>query len=286
MMNELQQMLDACNLPAMKVQQVTGGDINEAYLLYNHEQRIFLKLNDAMRYPEMFVREAEGLNALRAAEAFHVPEIIATGVTGTKQFLLLQWIERTQPALQYWDVMGKQLAALHLQKQPMAGWKNDNYIGSLQQKNTEQNNWPLFYAEQRILPLATKLCNSGAFTAKQMQHTEQLCNRIAAIFPNEPQSLLHGDLWSGNHFPNEKGLPVLIDPAVYCGHREMDIGMSCLFGGFDKRFYEVYNYWYPLETLWQQRLQLTQLYPLLVHAVLFSGSYIQEAAAILARFGQ
>ncbi len=286
MMNELQQIMHACGLPLMQVQKVTGGDINEAYKLYNDKQCFFLKVNNAELYPGMFAAEADGLNALRSNSTFYIPEVIQTGQVKTKQYLLLEWINRTIPNAFYWKKMGEQLAAMHLQSQSTAGWKTDNFIGSLTQRNTENKSWPAFYAQQRILPLAQQLLQRGAFTYKQMQQTEQLRNRFAGIFPNEPHSLLHGDLWSGNHFPNEKGLPVLIDPAVYCGHREMDIGMSFLFGGFDKRFYEVYNYWYPLETLWQQRLQLTQLYPLLVHAVLFGGSYVQETAAILAHFGR
>lgn len=285
MMQIVQQIVAACKLPAMHVQRVAGGDINEAYLLYNTTQRFFLKINDAQLYPGMFAAEADGLNALRSNSHFCVPQVIQTGIVQTTQYLLLEWIERTTPDERYWENMGKQLAAMHAQPQPTAGWKTNNYIGSIPQFNNETHSWTAFYAEQRILPFVKRLLQAGIFTNSEMQYAEAVCLRMSSLFPNEPHALLHGDLWSGNHFPNEKGLPVLIDPAVYCGHREMDLGMTCLFGGFHQRFYEAYHYHYPLETLWQQRLQLTQLYPLLVHAVLFGGNYVQQSAAILARFG-
>lgn len=264
---------------------VTGGDINTAYKLELKKECFFLKLNNAKRFPDMFLREAEGLRTLRATGAFIVPEVLQAGVAGNDQFLLLQWIERSFPAAFYWEKAGEQLAALHRHTNEMAGFSNDNYIGSLPQQNIETNNWCEFYATYRLQPLIEKLLQTGAFTNKQLMHAEQLYKHLPDIFPNEKQSLLHGDLWIGNVFPNEKGLPVLIDPAVYYGHREMDIGMTALFGGFEKTFYDAYHYHYPLETLWQQRLQLTQLYPLLVHAVLFGGHYVSETASVLAKFG-
>ncbi|NCU04112.1 MAG: fructosamine kinase family protein [Chitinophagaceae bacterium] len=266
-------------------QSVPGGDSNAAYKLELKKECFFLKLNDAKRFPDMFLREAQGLRTLAATGAFTVPEVLQAGVAGNHQFLLLQWIERSLPAASYWEKAGEQLAALHRHTNETAGFFNDNYIGSLPQQNTETGNWCEFYAVCRLQPLIEKLLQTGAFTNRQLTHAEQLYKRLPDIFPNEKHSLLHGDLWSGNVFPNEKGLPVLVDPAVYYGHREMDIGMTALFGGFGNAFYEAYHYHYPLETLWQQRLQLTQLYPLLVHAVLFGGDYISETASILAKSG-
>ncbi len=280
----LQQILEQCGFHAATVHAVTGGDINRAYKIQHKKNTFFLKVNDANAYPLMFEREADGLAALRNNSDCIIPNVLKTGVVDGLQFLLLEWIERGAPAKNYHSSLGKSLAAMHLQTAEQAGWAVDNYIGSLPQRNSFTNDWCSFYASHRIAPMLKLLTEKGAFGNKEQQYAERLYSQLPQYFPNEKPAFLHGDLWGGNHFPNENGLPVLIDPAVYYGHREMDIGMTALFGGFDRAFYEAYNYYYPLESGWQQRLQLTQLYPLLVHAVLFGGHYVSQSASILAKF--
>jgi fructosamine-3-kinase len=278
-------VLQQCGIEHAELQTVTGGDINSTYRVRTNQTSFFLKLNDAAAYPFMFQREADGLAALKKYSGCIVPEVVTTGVAGDLQYLLLEWIEHVAPAGDYHSSLGKCIAEMHLQPQSQMGWAVDNYIGSLPQHNTFTNDWSSFYATKRIAPMVKRLTESGAFGNRQQQQAERLYTKLAQYFPNEKPAFLHGDLWAGNHFPNEKGLPVLIDPAVYCGHREMDIGMTTLFGGFERTFYEAYNYHYPLESGWQQRLQLTQLYPLLVHAVLFGGHYVAQSASVLAAFG-
>ena len=113
---------------------------------------------------------------------------------------------------------------------------------------------------------------------------ETFCKQLNHLFPSEPPSLLHGDLWSGNYMISSAGYAAIYDPAVYFGHREMDIGMTKLFGGFEQRFYSAYQEAYPMEKNWMQRLPLTQLYPLLVHAVLFGGHYVSSSREIIIQF--
>jgi fructosamine-3-kinase len=283
--SSLKNILLQCGFDDAQVQTVTGGDINRAYKIQYRNTSFFLKVNDDAAYPLMFQREADGLEALKKYSNCIVPNVIQTGVAGDQQYLLLEWIERAAPAKEYYSSLGKSLAAMHLHTQTQSGWPVDNYIGSLPQHNTLTDDWCSFYATNRLAPLVKQLVAAGLFTNKQMLDAERLYTKLTQYFPNEKPAFLHGDLWGGNHFPNENGLPVLIDPAVYCGHREMDIGMTALFGGFDRSFYEAYHYCYPLESGWQQRLQLTQLYPLLVHAVLFGGHYISQSASVLAAFG-
>ena len=137
------------------------------------------------------------------------------------------------------------------------------------------------------MPLVQKLTNDGVLIAADVVVAEKLCNKLPGLFPSEPPSLLHGDLWAGNMMPvghNGADVPCIYDPAVYHGHREMDIGMSLLFGGFDSRFYDAYNHNYPLEKGWHSRVSLTQLYPLLVHAVLFGGGYVGRCREIIGEF--
>jgi fructosamine-3-kinase len=284
MNTELENIVQQCGFEDAQVQTVAGGDISKAYKIQDRNSSFFLKVNDADAYPFMFQREADGLASLRKYSNCIVPEVIKTGVADDQQYLLLQWIERGAAAKDYYSSLGKSLAAMHLQPQEQVGWAVDNYIGSLRQQNTFTNDWCSFYAHYRIAPLVEQLVAVGLFTNEQQEHAERLYTKLKQYFPNEKPAFLHGDLWGGNHFPNENGLPVVIDPAVYCGHREMDIGMAALFGGFDRSFYEAYHYYYPLESGWQQRLQLTQLYPILAHAVLFGGNYITRSASILARF--
>ena len=254
--------------------QVHGGDINEAYCIQTTTGKYFLKVNDELLYPAMFEKEADGLTALHNNSNFLIPKVIKTGCAAGKQFILMEWIEEGVHGKTFWENFGRDLAHLHRQSQTTFGWHTDNYIGSLPQVNTQYNSWHEFYSSCRILPMTKRLFQLKRFNSNDVKAAESLCNKLENLFPNEQPSLLHGDLWNGNFMFSSIGKAAIFDPAVYCGHREMDIGMTLLFGGFDKVFYKAYHEAYPLETRWQQRLQLTQLYPLLVHAILFGGTYI------------
>ena len=183
-----------------------------------------------------------------------------------------------------WENFGRELAMMHKQPQEYFGSNEDNYIGSLDQNNDPHDEWHSFYAECRLKPLVKKLFDAGDFSVTDIRVADIFCNNLRTIFPNESPSFLHGDLWAGNYMISSSGYVAIFDPAVYCGHREMDIGMTKLFGGFDQRFYDSYNETYPLENGWEKRLQLTQLYPLLVHAVLFDGHYISQVKHIFSAF--
>jgi fructosamine-3-kinase len=135
------------------------------------------------------------------------------------------------------------------------------------------------------MPLLNQLNRNSLIDSRTIQLGEELCEKLDDIFPVEPPSLLHGDLWSGNFMVALDGNPCLYDPAVYYGHREMDLGMTKLFGGFDNRFYDAYHEAFPLERNWEWRIELTQLYPLLVHAILFGGQYVPQVIAIIHKFG-
>ena len=189
-----------------------------------------------------------------------------------------------KPKKDFWGKFGAGLALMHLKKQPYFGWKDDNYIGSLHQSNTKQQSWHLFYTECRIMPLIKILFDTGGFSKSDLNIAETFCKQLNTVFPQEPPALLHGDLWSGNFMITASGNAAIYDPAVYYGHREMDIGMTKLFGGFDQRFYDAYNEMYPMKNGWQQRLSISQLYPLLVHAVLFGGEYVRRTKEIMQLF--
>ncbi|HMO61233.1 MAG TPA: fructosamine kinase family protein [Ferruginibacter sp.] len=280
----LQAILLDCGIHTGSYTPVTGGDINKAFCVQQGPSKYFLKTNHARLYPGMLAQEAEGLKALQHTGNFIIPNIIRHGIVEQQQYLLLEWIDRGNPSPGFWEHFGCGLAQMHVQPQPFFGWHCNNYIGSLPQVNTARHNWHSFYAESRLMPLMQQLHTQGAVSATVLKDLEKLCTKLPVLFPEEPPALLHGDLWSGNYMVAANGNACVYDPAVYFGHREMDIGMSRLFGGFHRRFYEAYHYHYPLQPGWEERLPLTQLYPLLVHALLFGGHYVQEAAGIIQDF--
>ena len=265
---------------------VHGGDINSAYCLAG-QKNYFLKINDAGRYPAMFEKEARGLDVLRNAAgntSLHIPATIKHGETNNQQYLLLEWISPGRPASNFWENFGRSLAILHQHTSDSFGWMEDNYIGSLVQANTKHENWASFYTHCRIIPLVRELFDRKIFSTNDVNHAEACCAQFGEIFPNETPALLHGDLWSGNFMTAQDGQAAIYDPAVYYGHREMDLGMTRLFGGFQERFYKAYDEAYPLENSWECRLDFAQLYPLLVHAVLFGGHYVAQVRNIIQRF--
>jgi fructosamine-3-kinase len=278
------EILSHLNLNAASITAVPGGDVNEAYCVLEASAKYFLKINRAERYPEMFSKEADGLAALRGCGEIQVPQTIQCGEYSGYQFLLLEWIESGVPTSGGWEKLGTALAAIHKKPQQQFGWHLDNYIGSLQQANTPSASWAEFYRSNRIMPLATLLFDNKSFSLKDVKAAESFCNRLPEIYPIEPPSLLHGDLWSGNFIFDTNGYAWIYDPAVYCGHREIDVAMTRLFGGFDERFYAAYDATYPLAAGSNSRLRYSQLYPMLVHAVLFGGGYISQAAGIIKKF--
>lgn len=282
----LQPIFNDCGLTVLKTEQVTGGDINAAFCLHTPAGKYFLKINKAGLYPDMMRAEAAGLSLLSKSRGPYIPDVIKTGIAGDEQYLLMEWIEKGVPAKNFWEGFGHALAFMHQQTQDYFGWVSDNYIGRLKQINKRHDTWDEFYTECRIMPLVEILFNKGLFNRSDLNAAGHFCNEMDSLFPVEHPSILHGDLWSGNYSVTGAGQATIFDPAVYFGHREMDLGMTRLFGGFDERFYEAYHEMYPLEPGWQKRLKLTEAYPLLVHAVMFGGFYIGRAREILHFFNE
>lgn len=264
---------------------VGGGSINDCFRLETSAGRFFLKVNSADRFPSMFEAEADGLKRLVAAGAIRVPEVIAFGEDQNVSYLLLEHIDGGLKSGAFWKEFGIRLAALHRTTANAFGLEFDNYIGSLKQVNTPAADWPSFFIHQRLEPQLRLARDRKRVEAGMAFRFERLFAKLDRLFPVEPAALLHGDLWSGNFLCDADSQPVLIDPAVYCGHREMDIAMTRLFGGFDNGFYDAYNDAWPMERGWEERVDLCNLYPLLVHVNLFGGAYLAQVEAVLRRFG-
>ncbi|MCB9168889.1 MAG: fructosamine kinase family protein [Flavobacteriales bacterium] len=263
---------------------VGGGSINDAWRLATNAGPFFLKTNSADRFPSLFEAEADGLQRLQAADALRVPTVIAFGEDHDDTFLLLEHIEQDLRTEAFWERFGTGLAALHRHTWGHFGLERDNHIGSLEQVNTPLDSWAEFFIHRRLEPMLKMARDHRRVEAGMAFRFERLFHKLDGLFPHEPPALLHGDLWSGNFLCAADGAPVLIDPAVYYGHREMDIAMSRLFGGFEAGFYTAYNAAWPLEQGWQDRLDLCNLYPLLVHVNLFGGGYVAQVEGVLRKF--
>ncbi len=265
---------------------LSGGDINEAYeLKLENGERWFLKTNQ--RAPEtMFPAEARGLDWLRSAGALRVPEVRAVSQPGEGvHYLVLELIAPAPPARDFDAVLGQQLAALHRAGAATFGLDHDNFIGSLPQSNRPAETWADFYRARRLEPQLERATQSGALSYSARRAFERLFARLPELVgAAEPPSRLHGDLWGGNLHIDGAGAPCLIDPAVYGGHREVDLAMMKLFGGFSARVFAAYDEAFPLSPGAEERVALYQMYPLLVHVNLFGGGYAASVERALARY--
>jgi len=277
--------LPGINIQSHSTRIVYGGDINHTFIIKSPQGNFFVKTNSS-EYTDMFEKEAHGLALLKEAVNNFVPSVLLHGIHNKSIFLVLEYIAPSgrAPGDGLWQNFALNLAALHRQTNGSFGLQQSNYIGSLAQKNNFAATWPEFFAEHRLLHLTRLAVDQKRFSTDEAAMVENLCKQLPGIFPEEPPALLHGDLWNGNYLVNKDGQAVIFDPAIYYGHREMDIAMTLLFGGFDKSFYNHYSEAYPLEKNWQQRIALCQLYPLLVHYILFGGHYYQSVKTIISKY--
>lgn len=265
-----------------------GGSINDTRILnLSDGTRLFLKRNSAA-HRGLFEEEARGLLALARAEGPRVPRVEALFSEGSHQILLLEYIEAGRAGGDFFSRFGRALARLHRSnRSDRCGFDRDNHIGSTPQRNTWSENWFHFFGEERLLYQIELARRSGLADEEMVRQTRNLAARLRDILPDLDggrASLLHGDLWGGNYMVDRAGEPVLIDPAVYYGHREADLAMTELFGGFSPRFYDAYAEEWALEAGYGERRDVYNLYHLLNHLNLFGGSYLGSCRAILRRF--
>lgn len=221
---------------------------------------------------------------LTSQKIFQTPDVVDCFEGDGQQFLLLQWITAGGRTEMFWQKFGEALAALHQVTDNLHGFSVNNYMGSVPQQNNRHLSWTEFFAAERIMPMVKRCTDKGQLSKKHLTSFDSLPDKLPSIFEEELPSLLHGDLWSGNFMCNEASEPVLIDPAVYFGHRSVDLGMSTLFGGFSGEFYEAYHYHFPMPTNYREQWAVCNLYPLLIHLYLFGSSYLPRIESTLKKF--
>jgi fructosamine-3-kinase len=286
MNHELRGALEASlGAQVIDTRRLVGGDINDAFeALLSDDRRIFVKTHPDP--PEgMFHAEARGLAWLDEANAIRIPRVLAVS-DGRPAFLALELLTSRKRRADFDETLGRALAVLHAFGAPSFGLHHDNFIGRLAQSNQPHSDWASFYWSERIEPQLRLASDRGLMRSSTLRRFDRLHRALPDLVGSpEPPARLHGDLWGGNLHVDGLGAPCLIDPAVYGGHREVDLAMMRLFGGFGPRVFAAYEEAYPLASGAAQRVSLYQLYPLLVHVNLFGGSYVASVERALGACG-
>lgn len=262
---------------------VAGGSIHRSYRWPCGGKPLFVKVA-ARSSGAALEAEATGLVTLAGAHAVHVPRVLARGAAGDSAFLALEWIESRPAGRAAEQRLGEQLAAQHRVTAPHFGFPSDNFIGSTPQPNGCMSDWAEFFRERRLRH-QLELAAQNGFGGLLEEAGARLLESVAALLAgHRPEaSLLHGDLWAGNWLADEHEEPVIFDPAVYYGDREADLGMTRLFGGFGRAFYDAYQSAAPLAAGHAVRAELYNLYHVLNHANLFGAGYARQARASIDR---
>lgn len=262
---------------------VSGGCISDSQMITTESgKKYFVKVKYSQP-DDMFIKEANGLNELRKSNAIRIPEVISA----VSDYILLESIESGTRIKNFFEDFGRKFADLHKFKAEHFGFNENNYIGSNPQINITQNseatNWTEFYFNKRILFQYELAVKNGYADSTLTSLIKKLENKIPELLKgsDEQPCLLHGDLWSGNFIVDESGEACLIDPAVYYGHREADLAMTKLFGGFSSQFYDSYNEYYPLLDGYEFRENIYKLYHVMNHLNLFGSGYYGQTISLL-----
>jgi fructosamine-3-kinase len=249
-----------------------GGDVADAFAVELADGTPVFAKTHLRAPPGFFTTEAAGLAWLREAQAVSVPEVLA--VSDEPPLLILEWIEPGRPKRATEAELGRALAALHAAGAPSFGREDRRTTGSRRLPNEPCETWAEFYARNRLLPLARLAADAKALPRDSIRDLERVAGRLGALGGGpEPPARLHGDLWAGNRLVGAGGVSWLIDPAAHGGHREFDLAMMRLFGGFGAACFDAYAEVAPLAEGWEARVPLHQLAPLVVHAIKFGGGY-------------
>ncbi|MGI9602156.1 MAG: fructosamine kinase family protein [Acidimicrobiales bacterium] len=260
---------------------VSGGDVADSYQIELADGRVLFAKRHLDAPPGFFTTEAVGLEWLRSTGTVAVPEVVA--VSDDPALLVLEWIPHGSATSTTDPDLGRALAELHSSGAPCFGREDRRTTGSRRLPNPPCTTWVEFYADCRLLPLARLAADARALAASTVRSLESVAGRLDQLGgPVEPPAPLHGDLWAGNRLVGAGGVSWLIDPAAHGGHREFDLAMMALFGGFGPECLDAYQEVTPLADGWRDRVPLHQLAPLVVHAIKFGGGYAAATERALA----
>ena len=267
---------DALGVEVRQASRLGGGDVAESYRCDLADGRtVFAKTHRAPP-PGFFTTEAAGLTWLREPGVIPVPEVLAVsdGDGRRSPMLVLEWIEEGRSGPRTEADLGRGLARLHRSGAACFGREDRRTTGSRALPNDPCDTWVEFFAERRLRPLARLARDGDALPDRTLADLDRVIARLAELGgPPEPPARLHGDLWAGNRLVDRDGRSWLIDPAAHGGHREFDLAMMRLFGGYDRECFAAYAEELPLADGWEERVPLHQLAPLTVHAIKFGGGY-------------
>lgn len=298
MYDSLKEALEAAFGPGVEVTDrvpASGSDLNEVWHLHlSNGDVLFLKTNAFAKW-KYFTAEEAGLSAIHSTNTIAVPHCFGCGTAtgcgfqGQFSFLLMEQLESAPRRENFWETFAEELSEMHRAPTEgfvpggVYGFREDNVIGTTKQVNTPKDSWVDFFRENR-LEFQFKMAYDY-FGSSEKKDFDSILNRLETLLP-EPDypSLLHGDLWGGNFMTGPDGKAWLIDPAVYVGHREADLAMTELFGGFSGTFYDAYFEAASIGKDYRERRDLYNLYHLLNHLNLFGGSYYGSVVNTLRRY--
>jgi len=266
---------------------ISGGSINQTHVLnLTNGQRVFMKQNPSPP-TDFFLSETRGLKLLsQVKNGPRIPKPLAVQSVSRPTFILLEYIESSSEDENFAEKLALSLAELHRMSQEHYGLDHDNYIGSTPQKNALEKDGIVFFRDQRIDFQRQLARRSGLLPVTIDKEIDSLCDELGKFLniSGEKPALLHGDLWSGNYFPDSEGKPCVFDPAVYYGLREADLAMTELFGRLPQKFYDVYQEVFPMNSGYEERKDLFNLYHVLNHLNIFGSSYLSSVQQIVKRY--
>lgn len=273
--------------PVRMARPIGGGDSSDAWRVELADDSVVFAKTDPDGIAGLFTSEADGLRRLDATGAVRVPQVLAVADDEDEsRFLVLGWIEPGRPDPDHDAELGCSLAALHHTSAPRFGLEVDNHLGRRRQVNTWCDTWAELYGRFRLAPITRLAADAGVLSDDTVARIDRLIERLPELVgPPEPPAMVHGDLWAGNALVDSDGRPWLIDPAVSFSHREIDLAMMRLFGGFGPAVFAAYDEAFPLADGWADRVELLQLYYLLLHTLHPSpASYLGAVDHILRRY--
>lgn len=262
-----------------RIELISNGNSAVQRLHLSSGRTIFLK-QYPFSPPEVILAEVKGLKALKKTKTIYVPEPYHWG----EKFLLLEDIAGKKPKLNFEEIFGRQLATMHLNINSRFGFNENNFIGASPQINTWEENGHTFYKKHRLGKQLELIKQKDYFNQQDYLRYAQVLNHLEKFIPEQPASIIHGDLWNGNVLVNYEGDPAIIDPAVHYGWAEAELAMTAMFGGFGDTFYAAYQEVRLLASGWQNRFPLYNLYHYMNHLLLFGSSYLNSVRSILRKF--